>query len=317
MSPRTPLNAVVTMLLAAAAAAAEPGAMEVLDEGRAAGRRSLRLALEEGAEFRALTTIETETTVRAGGAPLSSVTLPAIEMEQLCRVVSVDDERRARVDVRIGGCRVVPEADTPETVVRAMEKGLEGFDRLRCAITMNDRGVILEADVTIEGDAEQPPTLGQVAETMRQTMQQASAPLPEQPIGIGGRWRTRVETAVGGVVQQIEVTYEVTELTADHVSLVQETRQSAEPQAMKLPGIPPGTTARLLSLAGEGAGQIEMEFGQPLPVRMTTNLETEMRMRIESGDGRHELSQNVAVGLTMTGRPGAAEAGPKAEPARP
>lgn len=297
-----PILAVVVAWGAAAVVADEPVSLEVLDEGRAAGRRSLRLKLSAGERSRMVMTMKTGMAMKVAGEAVPAVDLPAIEVGQVCEITDVDGQGVARITMTFEGCRVVAGPDTPPPVVAAMEAQLVGFNDVRGVARMNDRGIILDGDFEYTGEAEPPAPIRQILEQMQQTMRQSSVAFPREPIGLGGRWRVVLRPTVAGITQQLDSTYTVDDLTADGVTLTVEVKQSAEPQDVRAPGLPPGATVRLESLSGAGSGEVTMNFGLPLPAAASSRIESQMEMTVGAGNAVQKMSQSVNVEMTMVGQ---------------
>lgn len=103
-----------------------------------------------------------------------------------------------------------------------------------------------------------------VADTLRQFEDQLPTivvPLPTQPLGIGGRWRTTTTTTLAGITLDQITTYEITGLTDQKVAYRATTDQSAGEQDIEAPGLPAGTTVRLISsdVSGTSSGTLELD----------------------------------------------------------
>ena len=77
--------------------------------------------------------------------------------------------------------------------------------------------------------------------------------------------------------------------------------QSADPQVVALPGVPAGFKADLLSHAGKGAGQIDLDLTRLVPRKSTVRLESETSMRI-TGQGQDQTMQTTARAEVSVGR---------------
>ncbi|HEX2577449.1 MAG TPA: hypothetical protein VHK88_13925, partial [Aquihabitans sp.] len=139
-----------------------------------------------------------------------------------------------------------------------------------------------------------------VLATLQQFEQQLPAlavPLPDEPIGVGGRWRTTGRTTLAGVTLDQVTTYEVTKLTDTGVAYDVTTTQRAAEQA--LAGLPEGTTARLVSsdVAGTGSGSLELDA---LVASATSTLTGTQELELVRGtEPAAALTQQLDVAVTV------------------
>lgn len=302
---RVVIAAVLLLLPAVSAvlrAAEDPVELEVLDEGRATGRRQLRLSLTAGSRARMTMTIKTKMQLRVGENLMPPVDIPAIEVEQTLEIVDVNADGVARVEIRCSDGRIVPGPDTLPAVVQAMEQAIEGLEDIRGKLRMSDRGIMLDGTFEYAGEGEAPAASKGLIDSMQQSIQQLSAPFPREPIGVGGRWRTVMRPTINGITTEITATYTATEVSADGVMLDVDIEQSAEAQDVEAPGLPAGS-ARLETLSGAGTGMVEFAFAVPVPIRSQSRTKTDMQMTVRAGGAAQRMDQTLEADLEVVGSP--------------
>jgi hypothetical protein len=86
-------------------------------------------------------------------------------------------------------------------------------------------------------------------------------PLPEEEVGVGARWLVTTRLPLSGAAMDVRMAYTLKELRADGMRAEVDVSMSAPPgQPMKLSTLPPGTSAVLDSLSGEGGGDTSPSF---------------------------------------------------------
>ncbi len=129
---------------------------------------------------------------------------------------------------------------------------------------MDHRGVTRQ--MNLELSAVLDPQMRQSMESGRQAMEQLSAPLPEEPVGIGARWQVEQLVDQNGLELKQKIVYQLVELEGKRASLKATITQTGDPQVTSLPNLPPGFTAELLSHSGAGSGRVELHLGRLEPL---------------------------------------------------
>lgn len=301
---RSSLLALSLLLLPAAESVANDVTLEVLDEGRATGRRSLRLALADGRQWRMHVTCKMAMEMRPDGGPPSPMPVPVIDMDSVIKVLDVDASGAARLEMRMQGMQATPGPESPAGTKQAIEHAARDLNKVSGRFTMNDRGLLSDVRFGFEGDGKIPLPLQLMVDSMHQSLQQSLIPFPVEPVGIGAKWRMALKATVSGMTQTVTTTYTLTELAADRLALRSEIEQAAEPQALQLPGVPPGTRVRLEALSGAGPGEVELELDRPVPVQSAIRMKTDMRMTFGGAPGESlAVSQTVDVDTRISSAP--------------
>lgn len=304
--------AIALVLSPCVVSSAADRSLEVLDQGRPEGRRSLRLVLAEGGRWRVLTTSKVTMTIGDGGAEAAGPSMPATEMESLVEVIDVDAAGMAKLAMTFQGLRAIVGPEAPVGTKQAIEHAARDLNRASGEFSMSDRGLVSGLRFGFEGDRKVSPIVKLMVDSMGPSLQQSLIPFPEEPVGVGGKWRMILPVTAAGMTQTVTTTYTLQELTAERVVLTTDIVQSAEPQDMQLPavpGLPPGTTVRVESVAGAGGGRVEMNLDRPLPVTSTIRVKSNMTMRIGSAPGESQtIRQSAETDTQFVSEPAGAAA---------
>ena len=161
---------------------------------------------------------------------------------------------------------------------------------------MNDRGRTLSANMKVPEGA--PADVKQMIDSMQRGVQNFSAPLPDEPVGLGAKWEVRMVIEAGGLRLNQTATYTLKELSSDGYSADVSLKQSSGKQEMKLPNLPPGTTVEVQSMTGEGAGTLRAQLNHLVP---TSKLELTSAMEsiISSNGAQQPMKANYKVALDI------------------
>ena len=87
---------------------------------------------------------------------------------------------------------------------------------------------------------------------MSQSFESMTAPLPDEPIGLGARWEVITRVANGGADLVQDATYTLKARDGDKASLGVVVVQLAARDTVQAPGLPPGVTATGVEVPAKG-----------------------------------------------------------------
>jgi hypothetical protein len=148
-------------------------------------------------------------------------------------------------------------------------------------------------DVQVELPENAPPMVKQVVQSLRDSMRRAVMPVPDEPVGIGGRWEMFVPVEVMGLQMTSTATYRLEERTGEkgtiHVDMV--FQGSGE---LKAPGTSEAV-GKLESMQGKGSGTLKFDLRSPIAA---LDLDMELNMRLAIGK-TEPMSQSMKMKMTL------------------
>lgn len=262
--------------------------VELLDPG-SEPRQELRFAVEEGTTQELLMTQVQEQGIDAGG---QSQTL-AVATEQRMDVVvdSVRDDEIA-TSITFSGGRVLDDPPVDAATRAGLEPVLALLDGLTGTTVTDLRGRVLRADVETPTDV--PPELGPVVDTMLETVRsqgsQLAVPFPEEPVGVGARWRVTTGFEVSGMRSDVVFEVTLTEL-GDGTAAAEVT-----PRLTLVPGTVEVQGASFEVVEGQmtGTGTSRWDLSRPLPTS-----EQEMEGTVVLAVAGNEVRQSIRMQTTL------------------
>jgi hypothetical protein len=264
----------------------------LLDPG-AEPRARLRYKLGQGPQPPMVMDVEMTMAVGLGGATPPPSKIPLTRMTFAFDVSKVEPSG-ATVAGKIASCEVLPGPQDRPAVVEAIKKGMAGMVGTEMAMKVTPRGFVREAKVTLPPST--PPEMRAMMDSFQNIYQQATVSFPAEPVGPGARWRvlTAVDSGPVKMQQTALVTLEGRDDRGARLSISAE--QTAPPQPLKAPGLPPGASVSLDSYSGQGQGRTQVRLDSVTP-EASMNLKTKMASTVVVNETRSQM--NMSMDLVM------------------
>ena len=186
----------------------------------------------------------------------------------------------------------------PGTVI-AMQAALDGTQGLELEGTV-DRSQALTVTASRHPDAENRQH-SQLTAAFRQALELARVRFPDEPVGVGARWRwSDEERLTVGATLKRELVATLEELGEDgSCRLRVETSSSGERQPLGAAMLPEGWSAELTIASGSGTATLAFSPDELLPVELETDgrWEAQLLMSGPSGTTEQALTQHLSAHL--------------------
>lgn len=265
----------LSILLSSASALAGPS-LALVDPG-AEPRRPLRFHPTTGTTEQVRMTMGMASQMAMGGTTMPAMKIPPMILDLDLEVLEVEADGDIRYRFTIADTGVGAGQDLGADVVAAMSAAMQPLEGTSGEVTVSPTGVSRGATLTPSAGADP-----QMVADMRKSMVNASAPLPEEPVGVGARWTLTSDLDEGGLQLQQVASYELVELTDTTITLRVDVQQSAEPQEFAPDGLPPGATAKLSHMRSKGSGSTVLQFDRVMPTRSDMQMHTDMTVSLQA-----------------------------------
>ena len=164
---------------------------------------------------------------------------------------------------------------------------------------MDRRGVVLTAGVDV------PPgvsaTTTQILDSLKQSMTQATAPLPEQPVGLGARWSVASVITNNSMTLHQTAVFTLTELHGHRGVVTLRLTQDAPRQEVKPPGTPAGITSTVDALKSDGTGSMAFDLVAVMPTtfELATTSDLAMTMTPAGAAPQDAVKTTMRMSLDM------------------
>lgn len=185
-----------------------------------------------------------------------------------------------------------------------MKDALAGV--LDSAKGMSGKGVISNRGFNRGTELSMPPNANpQLAQTMGQmkdAMGQIAAPVPEEPVGVGGKWEVRMALKQQSLVIKQIGTYEITGIDGDLVAAKTTVAQSADPQPVVNPQMPT-LKMELTRMSGSGSGDTTFDLTKGMPARANALIGNELEMAVDAGGQKQSITMKMKLDLKIDDQP--------------
>ena len=268
--------------------------VEVLEAG-AEPREPLRLNVSVGKPETFEMTMTMSLSIEADGQKLPPANIPPMVMAMKAAAAEKLDDDKFKFDSELVNAKLgeVP-PNTPPQVVSQMTAELAGLAGIKTVGVMDKRGFVSDTDVTVPDNA--PASAQQMISTMKQSIEQMAVPLPEEAIGVGGKWRVIQAPEINGVQIRQVVEYTLTSRKGSVVVLEAKVSQTSPSKFVEMPQAP-GMKIEILSWDGSGGGTVTMDLNRFMPTESTLDTKVAFSMKTGGQTVSYDMSNKVELAL--------------------
>ncbi len=271
----------------------------LLEPGQADGRRELRFAPATGAVETMVMRMKMGMSMSMGGQEMPPSSLPAQEMTARISVDKIDENGDIHYSMEFVDAKVVADDQTPPPMKAVMDAAMSKLVGIHGKAHVSSRGITLGGK--IDGGDKMDAQSRQLLESMNQSLQQLSSPVPEEPVGVGAKWQVVLTPRLGGFTQTVTTVYTLIALTPDSATIDVAMSQTASEQPLESASLPPGAKATIKTVKGSGTGSLEIAFSRITPTASAMTTKTDVSMTFGSEGQVSEMKQTVTNELTVRG----------------
>jgi len=268
-----------------------PPIVTVLSTG-GAPRTALRYTPPNGYKDHMSMNLQMSMSMDMAGMALPAMDMPAMKFGADLNVTGVNASGDISYEMAFSGIDMQMPADANPAMAGALP-GLDAdYKTLKGSGTITNRGINRATNFDFSKISS--PQLKQAFDSISNTLQNLSMPLPEEAVGIGARWEVRQAVTSGGLQSFTKTVYEVTARDGKIVTLKSTVEQTAPAQPVSNPAFPAGVQAQLQKMTGAGSGTITLHLDALVPTSEAT-LQSDTVMQINMGGD----SQTISTGITI------------------
>lgn len=273
--------------------------IKVLDAG-AEPREPLRLKLAPGQTQAMVMTMKMAMGMSIGTQKAPSTTIPPMQMTMNLNVKEITPEGDIRTDFVLESIEVLPDPAAMPAVVDAMKTMLGSMSKISGSQVITTRGIGKSATFNMPPDIN--PQIQQTIDGMQRQINQLAVPFPEEPVGVGARWTVTQHLEQQGMKLDQVATWELVKREGTTITLANSLIQTAEPQPMAAPGLPPGTSIMLEALESKGKGEVQADLTQLSPLKSQVGLEMHMRMLTSAAGINTPTKMDLNLDVSIAGK---------------
>ncbi len=263
-----------------------------LEDAGSGEKVALRYRFKAGDSITGRMDMKMSMKMELGPGQEASVDMPSIGMKMPIQAKEVRPNGNLVYEFSLGSVEVAEDASLPPNVLDNLKSALTGFNGTQGKAEVTPRGMTVNAEMQVPQDAN--PQIKQMVDSMRQQINQMSVPFPEEPVGVGARWKVTTKMDTGGIQVTNIYHYTLEKMENGNLEMKVTLEQTAEPQEVKNPSLPPGTVVKLTELASSGNGTIRTNLSQLVPQSEIVS-EMKMKMHIQAGAQEQDMTQSLSL----------------------
>ncbi|MBA3818705.1 MAG: hypothetical protein H0X17_07420 [Deltaproteobacteria bacterium] len=224
-----------------------------------APRRPIRFTATKGMRRAVTTTMKMKLGVEIGDRKAPVQKLPTIQMVMDLVVTDVASNGDIRYEFTLREPVVMPDKATPATMRDQVAASIQGLGGMTGHAVVTSRGFTRSADVAVPKSASAQSQ--QFVDSIRQSLNQLSAPVPAEPVGVGASWDTVSKLEQSGLALTQTATTRLKAFKGNRITLQIGLAQQAAPQKFTTNGV----SVDLLAFASKGSGETTIELDRLLP----------------------------------------------------
>jgi hypothetical protein len=270
--------------------------VELLDAG-AAPYRELRFAPLQGTKQVAVMTMKMNQSMTIAGQAIPARNVPANKTTIESTVDKIFENGDIGLKFTYTDIVIVDDPANPSPLAAMMKTMMQPLIGTSGNVIVTNRAVTRQVDMLIpEGVSNQ---LKLMIDGMKSAMNQISSPLPEEAVGLGGKWRVVQNINANGLQIKQTSVHEITELRENGFTMSVTLTQEAEPQEVKNAALPPGAKVALKSLRSKGSGKSTIKLDSMLPSTASVELTSQTAMGVEIGGQTQDLTTDMKMEMTI------------------
>ena len=236
-----------------------------------------------------VTAITTEESKKLGDREPTVTNLPGVSLRLRLAVTNAAPNG----DISFAWESVEMTLDAPEglpaPVREAMRQVTKSLDGRSGTARQTARGI--HRDITHDTPPPEEANVQGLFALITEFVEQASIPLPKEPVGLGARWEvTTAKNHIEGIRLTQTVTYELESLAGNEARLRMYIAVSALSQDFEHPEIPTTASARLKRVHGDGEGEVVIDFDRLVARSMQMTVESRTELSVTEGEEEQDLS---------------------------
>lgn len=201
---------------------------------------------------------------------------------------------------------IVAEPGTPPAVIDPIRRSLASLVGLSGSVVVDSRGQTKSTNLRLPQELDS--ATQQIFEQLSSSLGQLYAPLPEEAVGLGARWRISQELNINGIQLTQSAIYELVSSQGNVLQLKMLVEQEAQSQEVKLPpspDIPAGFRVQLRSFSNQGEGEMTLQLGQMLPQRSILSSRSSVLLNLKPPETEQgvPVNQELNVQIILDSRP--------------
>ncbi len=272
--------------------------IELISEG-AEPRQELRLKPTISTKETANMRLNIDMMTSMAGKTLPAFKMPATVITFESVVKNVESNGDINYDFTYTDADVVGDTNLPPAAVAQMRAEMKKLKRFKGSVVIDNRAQTKKANFSVPPGSD--PSFKQMIDQMSNSIEQISAPLPQQAVGIGAKWQVTNAVNVSGMAINQVATYELVDFKDGVATLnINLAQQAPKAQKLNLPQSPKGVTVTLKSYIGSGQGRALVRVNKLIPITSTMTMRANSQISTVVPNTKEELTLDQQMSMLLS-----------------
>jgi hypothetical protein len=269
--------------------------IKLLDPG-AEPRKVLRFHPKAGDKQSMVLTMKIGMAFKAGEMPEQPIKLPTMKLVMDLTVKDVGTNGDITYDIVTSDASITEEPDVVAQAAEAMKHAMGAIKGVGGTGMLSSRGVSKGADIKAPEGTD--PQVNQVVDQIKEMVSRVIIPLPEEPVGAGAKWETKMPIKSQGISLNQTATLQLVSIDGERGTAKNSFTQSAPHQKIQS-SMMPGTTVDLTKMTGHGTGEITFDLAQILPPESKAELHQDMATSVTTSNSSQKQTMTSKLDLNL------------------
>jgi len=266
-------------------------------EAGSAPRTPLRLHPKKGDTLSSVLTMEVGMSTASVGTEPKMPRARVARIRLATEVAHVTPDGAFRCDYTVRGLSMNPDPDIPPQEAGEIQDKLDAMEGLSGFTVFDSRGVARQSGVNPPETAIAPEVKQRFDDAMH-SLDQICRPFPEEPVGVGARWKVEQSFSTNGMRIHQTTTCTLTALDANGLTLAIALKQSAPEQDVVSPDSP-SAKVRLLCFESSGEGELQSSLDRVMPSRGSLTMGSDFQLKSIGDDAPQTLAVKMNIKLSI------------------
>lgn len=289
---QTPAAAQAPPTLEGYPAVGSPAMVKLIDAG-AQPRKALRYAVPATFKGGMEMTMGISMNMNVGGTAVP-ITMPGMKMTADLAVTGVAPNGDTSYTMAFSGVSVDTAGGADPMMVQALQGVQSAIQSIKGSATLTNRGLVKSAKIDMGEAGQAQQMIGELSTQL----ENLSTALPEEPVGVGAKWESRVAMKAGGQFSFQKIVAEIVSIDGSTVTLKLTIEQTIPSQSITNPALPAGVDVQLEGGKGSGTGTSVIHLDSLVPTG-ESNITSSMSMTMSMGGQSQPMTTETTVKLSI------------------
>lgn len=225
-----------------------------------------------------------------------NIKIPPLKMDLAVEVQEVAANGDIVYVVKHGEMSLEEDPSASPEMAQALKAALGDLSGISAVGTNTSRGINKGLAAQLPPGTN--PQMRQMLDQMNDSLGAISTPLPEEAIGLGAKWETKMSRKSQGMTIEQTTSAELIGLEEHQATVKVTLTQRAANQKISNPAMP-GLKFDLTKMTGSSHGEITLDLKQLMPAKAVMDSKTEMAAAFAMGNQKQSMKMSMDIQLTL------------------